>query len=88
VRLVRDDKVGPSLGAELRDKALLAVAIALGAQLAYLSVRFPWRWSGAAVLAMRHNAVILVGVFAWLGKPVDGVFLATPLAITSRGGGR
>jgi SecD/SecF fusion protein len=81
VQQLRDDKVGPSLGAELRDKALLAVAIALGAQLAYLSVRFQWRWSAAAVLAMVHDVVILIGVFAWLGKPVDGVFLAAVLTV-------
>ncbi len=78
---VRDDKVGPSLGAELRNKALLAVGIALGAQMAYLSVRFPWRWSAAVVLAMAHDVLILVGVFAWLGKPVDGVFLAALLTV-------
>jgi SecD/SecF fusion protein len=81
VQRVRDDKVGPSLGAELRDKALLAVAIALGAQMAYLSMRFPWRWSAAVVLAMAHDVVILIGVFAWLGKPVDGVFLAALLTV-------
>ncbi|GAA3919749.1 protein translocase subunit SecD [Actinoplanes auranticolor] len=81
VEPVRDDKVGPSLGAELRDKALLALAIALGAQMAYLSVRFQWRWSAAAVLAMVHDVVILIGVFAWLGKPVDGVFLAAVLTV-------
>ena len=73
VQRLRDDQVGPSLGAELRDKALLALGIALAAQMAYLSLRFPWRWGAAAVLAMAHDVVVLVGVFAWLGKPVDGV---------------
>ena len=81
VQLLRDDKVGPSLGAELRDKALLALGVALAAQLAYLSLRFPWRWAAAAVLAMAHDVVILIGVFAWLGKPVDGVFLAALLTV-------
>ncbi|MGX6608450.1 protein translocase subunit SecD [Micromonosporaceae bacterium Da 78-11] len=81
VQLLRDDKVGPSLGAELRDKALLALGIASAAQMAYLSVRFPWRWGAAAVLAMAHDGVILVGVFAWLGKEVDGVFLAALLTV-------
>jgi SecD/SecF fusion protein len=81
VQRLRDDKVGPSLGAELRDKALLALGIALAAQLAYLSLRFPWRWGAAAVLAMTHDVVILVGVFAWLGKPVDAVFLAALLTV-------
>jgi SecD/SecF fusion protein len=81
VQRLRDDKIGPSLGAELRNKALLALGIALAAQLAYLSLRFPWRWGAAAVLAMTHDVAILVGVFAWLGKPVDGVFLAALLTV-------
>ena len=81
VQRLRDDKVGPSLGAELRNKALLALGIALAAQMAYLSLRFPWRWGAAAVLAMTHDVVVLVGVFAWLGKPVDGVFLAALLTV-------
>ncbi|WP_433381634.1 protein translocase subunit SecD [Actinoplanes sp. CA-142083] len=81
VQRLRDDKVGPSLGTELRNKALLALGIALAAQMAYLSLRFPWRWGAAAVLAMTHDVVILVGAFAWLGKPVDGVFLAALLTV-------
>jgi SecD/SecF fusion protein len=81
VQRLTDNKVGPSLGAELRDKALLALGIALAAQMAYLSLRFPWRWGAAAVLAMTHDVVILIGVFAWLGKPVDGVFLAALLTV-------
>jgi SecD/SecF fusion protein len=78
---LRDEKIGPSLGNELRRKAVVALAIALAAQLAYLAIRFRSRWGAAAVLAMVHDVVILVGVFAWLGKPVDGIFLAALLTI-------
>ncbi len=81
VERLRDEKIGPSLGDELRRKALVALAIALAAQLAYLAVRFRWQWSAAAVLGMAHDVLILVGVFAWLGKPVDGVFLAALLTV-------
>ncbi|MDT9685351.1 protein translocase subunit SecD [Streptomyces sp. TRM76323] len=78
---VRDELIGPSLGAELRRGALVALAVAVGAQLLYLAVRFRWRLGASAVVAMVHDAVILVGVFAWLGKPVDGVFLAALLTV-------
>ncbi|WP_229840207.1 protein translocase subunit SecD [Streptomyces roseolilacinus] len=78
---VRDELIGPSLGAELRQGALVALAVAVGAQLLYLAVRFRWQLGTAAVVAMVHDAVILVGVFAWLGKPVDGVFLAALLTV-------
>jgi SecD/SecF fusion protein len=77
----RDELVGPSLGDELRVKALIALAVALVAQLAYLAFRFRWTFGTSAVVAMAHDVVILVGVFAWLGKPVDGVFLAALLTV-------
>jgi len=81
VERLRDEKIGPSLGDELRRKAVIALGVALAAQLAYLAVRFRWQWSAAAVLAMAHDVVVLVGVFAWLGRPVDGVFLAALLTV-------
>ncbi|OEJ28861.1 protein translocase subunit SecDF [Streptomyces agglomeratus] len=77
----RDELIGPSLGAELRKGALIALATALAAQLLYLAVRFRWTFGTAAVAAMAHDALILIGVFAWLGKPIDGVFLAALLTV-------
>lgn len=78
---VRDEAIGPSLGKELRNGALIALAVALGAQLLYLAARFRWLFGTSAVAALAHDVVILVGVFAWLGKPVDGVFLAALLTV-------
>ncbi|MFJ8009129.1 protein translocase subunit SecD [Streptomyces fagopyri] len=78
---VRDELIGPSLGEELRRNALIALAVALGAQLLYLAARFRWLFGTAAVAALAHDVLILVGVFAWLGKPVDGVFLAALLTV-------
>ncbi|AIS02135.1 bifunctional preprotein translocase subunit SecD/SecF [Streptomyces glaucescens] len=78
---LRDELIGPSLGDELRRHALIALCLALGAQLLYLAVRFRWMFGAAAVGALAHDVLILVGVFAWLGKPVDGVFLAALLTV-------
>ncbi|WUB66912.1 protein translocase subunit SecD [Streptomyces sp. NBC_00582] len=78
---IRDELIGPSLGDELRRHALIALGLALGAQLLYLAARFRWRFATAAVGALVHDVVILVGVFAWLGKPVDGLFLAALLTV-------
>jgi len=78
---VRDELIGPSLGDELRRKALIALGVALAVQLVYLSARFRWTFGAAAVIAMAHDVIILVGVFAWLGKPIDGVFLAALLTV-------
>jgi len=77
----RDELIGPSLGDELRSKALIALGVALLAQLAYLAIRFRWTLGAAIVTAMAHDVLILIGVFAWLGKPIDGVFLAALLTV-------
>ncbi len=78
---IRDETVGPTLGQELRQKALIALGVALAAQLLYLALRFRWTFSAATVLAMLQDVALVVGVFAWLGKPLDGVFLAATLTI-------
>ncbi|GAB3952944.1 protein translocase subunit SecD [Kribbella albertanoniae] len=79
--LVRNESIGPSLGEELRNKGLIALGIALLAQLAYLAARFRWTFGAGAVLALIQNVAVVVGVFAWTGKPVDGIFLAAILTI-------
>jgi SecD/SecF fusion protein len=78
---LRDEFIGPTIGAELRRKALIALSIALVVQLGYLAVRFRWTFGAAAVIAMFHDVAILLGLFAWLGKPLDGVLLAALLTV-------
>lgn len=77
----RDELIGPSLGNELRIKALIALGVALLAQMLYLAIRFKLTFGVSAVVAMFHDIIIVIGVFAWLGKPIDGVFLAAALTI-------
>lgn len=78
---VRDELIGPSLGDELRRNALIALGVAVFVQLAYLAVRFRWTFAVASVVGMVHDVVIVVGAFAWLGRPVDGIFLAALLTV-------
>jgi SecD/SecF fusion protein len=77
----RDELIGPSLGDELRRKALIALTVALAVQMVYLAIRFRWTFGTAAVAAMAHDVLLVIGVFAWLGKPIDGVFLAALLTV-------
>ncbi|WP_327695893.1 protein translocase subunit SecD [Streptomyces sp. NBC_00459] len=81
VTVERDELIGPSLGDELRQHALIALGIAVATQLIYLSVRFRWTFAAAAVTAMVHDVLLVVGLFAWLGRPVDSVFLAALLTV-------
>ncbi|MFF5922468.1 protein translocase subunit SecD [Streptomyces flavochromogenes] len=81
VEVERDDLIGPSLGGELRTHALLALGLAVAAQLLYLTVRFRWTYATGAVAAMTQDVLVVIGLFAWLGKPVDSVFLAALLTV-------
>jgi SecD/SecF fusion protein len=46
-----------------------------------MAFRFRWTFSVAAVLAMFHDVLIVTGLFAWLGKPIDSTYLAAALTI-------
>ncbi|MDQ3914722.1 MAG: protein translocase subunit SecD [Actinomycetota bacterium] len=78
---VRDEFVGPTIGDELRRKAVIALVIGLTSQLLYLAVRFRWTYGASAVVALFHDVMILLGIFAWLGKDIDGVFIAALLTV-------
>lgn len=78
---ISDATIDPTLGKELRNKAILAFLIAVAAQMLYLAWRFRWTWAAAAIISMASVVLAVVGVFAWWGKPIDGVFLAAILSI-------
>ncbi|RYB94779.1 protein translocase subunit SecD [Nocardioides oleivorans] len=78
---VDDQTIGSSLGKELRNNALIAFGVAFLAQLLYLAIRFKWTFGLSAVLAMAHDVLLVTGLFAWLGKPIDGIFLAAAMTI-------
>ncbi|MDQ3940459.1 MAG: protein translocase subunit SecF, partial [Actinomycetota bacterium] len=78
---VRDEFIGPTIGDELRRKAFIALALGLAAQLLYLAIRFRWTYGASAVVALFHDVMILLGIFAWLGKEIDGVFIAALLTV-------
>ena len=79
--VVRDEFIGPTIGDELRQKALIALSLGLGAQLLYLAIRFRWTYGTSALGALFHDVMILLGIFAWLGKDIDGVFIAALLTV-------
>ena len=81
VEKIDDQTIGASLGDQLRNNALIAFGVAFLAQLLYLAIRFKWTFGVAAVLAMAHDVILVVGLFAWLQKPIDGIFLAAAMTI-------
>jgi len=60
----RTEFVGPTVGAELAQKGMLAVVCALLAIMVYIWFRFEWQFSIAAILALAHDVITTIGLFA------------------------
>lgn len=81
VDLRRVEFVGPQVGAELAEQGALAMLFALLMILAYVSIRFQWKFSLGAVAALAHDVIITVGIFALFQIPFDLAVLAAILAV-------
>ncbi len=62
----RTEFVGPTVGQELQEAALLAVLAAIGAILVYIWFRFEWQYGVSAVIALAHDVIATIGLFALL----------------------
>ena len=60
----RTEFVGPTIGAELAEKGVLSVICALCAIMVYIWFRFEWQFSLAALIALTHDVITTIGVFA------------------------
>ncbi|MGQ9512926.1 protein translocase subunit SecF [Thermodesulfitimonas sp.] len=79
--LLRNEKVGPVIGKELTQKAILAVLIASVLMLIYIAIRFEFKQGVAAVAALLHDALVVLGVFSLFQIEVDSSFIAAVLTI-------
>lgn len=77
----RVEFVGPQVGEELRDDGGIALLVALGGILIYISIRFQLKSAVGAILALIHDVVITVGVFSILQMEFDLTVLASILAV-------
>lgn len=62
--IVRTELVGPKIGAELQQKAALAILFSLIITLVYIAIRFEFRFGIAAVVATFHDIFITLGILA------------------------
>jgi preprotein translocase subunit SecF len=73
--------VGPEVGAELAEKGLLAMVIALFATMLYIAVRFELKFALSAALALAHDPIVILGVFSLFQLRFDLTALAAVLAV-------
>jgi len=79
--ILRMEHVGPTVGRELRKKALLAVALALIGMLIYISLRFEFIFAVGAIVALFHDALITVGILSICGMQISLPVIAAILTI-------
>jgi preprotein translocase subunit SecF len=79
--LLRSEFVGASVGEELRDQGGIAMLVALFVVMAYVAFRFQWKFSLGAVMALFHDVLIIVGMFALFQWEFDLNVLAALLAV-------
>lgn len=79
----RTEFVGPTVGAEMVNAAILAVLLSLGAIMIYVWFRFEWQFSVGAVVALAHDVIATIGIFSLLALEFN---LATVAAILTIAG--
>lgn len=79
--MLRNDAVGPVIGKELTQRAILALVIAAVAIVFYISWRFEFKQGLAAIVALLHDALITLSLFSLFWLQVDSAFVAAILAI-------
>ncbi len=93
VEELRFDSIGPTVGKELKEKAIIALSLALLAIILYIAwafrkVSYPvasWKYGLGAIAALFHDVAIIAGVFAVLGKfynvEIDAYFVTALLTV-------
>lgn len=77
----RVDFVGPQVGEELATKGALAIVVSLLATMIYIAMRFEYRLAFSAAIALIHDPVLILGIFAFFGIEFDLKALAGLLAV-------
>ena len=75
------EKVGPKIGSELSNKAILAIISALGLILFYISIRFEFNFALSAIAALAHDVFVTVGIFSIMGYEISLPIIAAFLTI-------
>ena len=81
MQFVSVESVGPKVSGELIQTAVIAVALAIGAVLVYIWLRFEWQFALGAVAALVHDVILTIGIFSELQIRFDLAIIAALLTI-------
>ena len=79
--LKRVEFVGPQVGKELASDGAMALLLVIIGIVAYLAVRFEWRFAVSAIIANLHDVIIILGCFALFQWEFSLPVLAAVLAV-------
>ncbi|HIF02604.1 MAG TPA: protein translocase subunit SecF [Nitrospinaceae bacterium] len=77
----RVEMVGPKVGKDLREKAILSIVYAIIGIVIYISWRFEFQYAVAAIIALTHDVLVTMGAFSLADKEFTLVIVAAFLAI-------
>lgn len=85
----RFSSIGPTIGKELRSKALVAIVLVITGIVLFIAYAFrrvskpisSWKYGVVTSLTLIHDVIIPTGIFVWMGKEVDTLFVVALLSI-------
>lgn len=79
--ILRNERIGPVIGQELISNAWMALLLALGLMLVYITIRFRFNFAVSAIVPLMHDALVVLGLFSILQVEVDSTFIAAILTV-------
>ncbi len=79
--VVGENRIGPAVGKEIRNNAILGVFVALFGILLYVALRFEWGYGFGAVIAVIHDVLMTIGIFVLAGKQFTAPMVAGVLMV-------
>jgi len=82
-KVLREDRIGPKVGNELKRDAIIAVILSLLGILIYLAFRFKFLFASTAVVALFHDVLLTIGLFSLFYGVIPGLNLEIDLTIVA-----
>lgn len=85
----RFSSIGPTIGKELRSKAWIAIVMVIAGIVLFIAYAFrrvsepvsSWKYGLVTTITLAHDIIVPAGIFAWMGKEVDTLFVVALLSI-------
>lgn len=85
--VLKDDTIGPKIGKEMRNNAIIAVILAMGAMLLYIGFRFEFIYGLGAIIALLHDVLFTIAIvvcvhhLGWINLEFSSTILAAMLTV-------